>query len=90
MRRLLTAPRVRLFLALATAVAGVMNIVSSLLPAFRWRYLLLRDIVPVHVINDSQIATVVLGILLILLADGLAKGSGEQCGSPWFCLWHRR
>src|SRR5579872_87432 len=73
MRKFMTQPRIRLILALATALAGVMNIVSSLFPAFHWRYLLLRDMVPLHVINDSQVATVILGILLILLADGLLK-----------------
>jgi lysylphosphatidylglycerol synthetase-like protein (DUF2156 family) len=50
-----------------------MNIVSALYPAFHWRYLLLRDMFPVRVINDSQIWTVLLGIVLILLADALAK-----------------
>jgi lysylphosphatidylglycerol synthetase-like protein (DUF2156 family) len=73
MRNALSAQRVRYLLAVATAMAGAMNIVSSLFPAFHWRYLLLRDMVPLHVINDSQIATVVLGILLIMLADGLSK-----------------
>lgn len=50
-----------------------MNIASVLFPAFNWQYLLLRDMVPVRPINDSGIATVVVGILLILLADGLAR-----------------
>jgi phosphatidylglycerol lysyltransferase len=50
-----------------------MNIVSALYPAFHWRYLLLRDMFSVRVINDSQIWTVLLGIVLILLADALAK-----------------
>lgn len=69
----LTASRMRFLLALATALAGLMNIVSTLFPAFHWRYLLLRDLVPVHLINDSNTATVLFGILLILLADGLSK-----------------
>jgi len=62
-----------LLLALATALAGLMNVVSALFPAFQWRYVLLRDLVPVRLINDSVIATAFFGILLILLADGLSK-----------------
>lgn len=73
MLRRIPSVRIRTFLALATALAGLMNIISALFPAFHWRYLLLRDMVPVHIINDSDVATVLLGILLILLADGLAK-----------------
>src|SRR5437764_1300211 len=69
----LPASRIRSLIALATALAGLMNIVSALYPAFHWRYLLLRDMFPVRVINDSQITTVLLGIVLILLADALAK-----------------
>ena len=60
-------------LALATALAGVMNVLTALFPAFHWRYLLLRDMVPVRLINDSDIMTVLLGLVLVLLADGLSK-----------------
>jgi lysylphosphatidylglycerol synthetase-like protein (DUF2156 family) len=73
MPTVLAANRIRFLLAVATALAGVMNIVSTLFPAFHWRYLLLRDMVPTRLINDSNIATVLFGILLILLADGLSK-----------------
>src|SRR5579884_2372214 len=69
----LPSVRVRAFIAMATALAGFMNILSALFPAFHWRYLLLRDLVPVRVINDSDVATVLLGVVLILLANGLAK-----------------
>lgn len=65
--------RIPTFLALATALAGVMNLFSALFPAFHWRYLLLRDMVSVSVINDSEMATVLLGMMLIVLADRLAK-----------------
>ena len=55
------------------ALAGLMNVLTALFPAFHWRYLLLRDMVPVRLINDSDIAAVLLGLVLIVLADGLLK-----------------
>lgn len=73
MRKRRPSSRLRFSLALATALAGLMNVLSALFPAFHWRYLLLRDMVSLRVVNDSQIATVLLGLLLILLADGLSK-----------------
>jgi len=65
--------RLRGVLAVATALAGLMNILSALYPAFHWRYLLLRDLVPVRVINDSQMWTILIGLVLVLLADGLLR-----------------
>src|SRR5947209_7246695 len=67
MRSRISTVRISSLLALATALAGIMNLFSALFPAFHWRYLLLRDAVSVGVINDSQIATALLGILLVLL-----------------------
>ncbi len=67
-------PRVvRGLLALATALAGLMNILSALYPAFHWRFLILRDMFTVRIINDSQMWTILLGIVLIILADGLLR-----------------
>jgi lysylphosphatidylglycerol synthetase-like protein (DUF2156 family) len=59
--------------ALLTAVVGGINILSALYPAIPGRMELLRDVLPLHLIRSSQTATVLVGFLLILLADGLRK-----------------
>jgi phosphatidylglycerol lysyltransferase len=63
----------RRFVALFTALAGVMNIVSALYPAVHARMEILADILPLTVIRGAQSATVLLGFALILVADGLRK-----------------
>lgn len=63
----------RRFGAGLTALVGVMNVVSALYPAFTHRFEILGDFLPLHVIRMSQTATVLAGICLIILADGLRK-----------------
>jgi lysylphosphatidylglycerol synthetase-like protein (DUF2156 family) len=74
------ASRIRGMLTLATGLAGLMNLFSALFPDFHWRFLLLRDMIPVSVINGSKMATVILGMVLILLADRLDK---RQTRAMW-------
>jgi lysylphosphatidylglycerol synthetase-like protein (DUF2156 family) len=59
--------------AFLTAAVGLINIGSALYPAIPSRMELLQDVLPLHVIRGSQTATVFVGFLLILLADGLRK-----------------
>lgn len=65
-----TARRLGAFL---TAVVGAINVASALYPPIPSRMELLRDILPMHFIQGTQSAAVLVGFFLILLADGLRK-----------------
>src|SRR5579872_69146 len=69
----LPPPMARRLGAIFTASAGLMNVLSALYPAVPSRMDVLRDLLPVHLIQNSQTAAVLTGFFLILLADGLRK-----------------
>ncbi len=52
---------------------AVVNIVSSLLPIWPWRYTVLADRLPVGVILTAQLAAVLLGMVMLLLAYPAAQ-----------------
>jgi len=62
-----------LFLSLVTFVVGGMLVISSATPAFWQRIHILRDVVPLWVIESSQMLCSVLGVLLLFVARGLLR-----------------
>ncbi len=64
----------RFFVALIVVVSGCVMLISAATPALRHRIRLLESIVPVAVLETSHLASVIVGLLLLVLARGLAKG----------------
>ncbi len=64
------APRIA---ALVATFAGLLNLVSALLPAERSRLRLLHELVPGAVSRGATIATAAAGVGLLLLAGGLRR-----------------
>lgn len=64
---------VPLFLCLITFLAGSMLIVSSATPAFARRLAMLRHFVPLWALESSQLASSVVGVLLLFVARGLLR-----------------
>jgi phosphatidylglycerol lysyltransferase len=62
-----------LFLSLVTFVVGGMLVISSATPAFWQRIHMLRDLVPLWVLESSQMLCSVLGVLLLFVARGLLR-----------------
>jgi phosphatidylglycerol lysyltransferase len=62
-----------LFLSLVTFVVGGMLVISSATPAFWQRIHILRDMVPLWVLESSQMLCSVLGVLLLFVARGLLR-----------------
>ncbi|MFI5272328.1 MAG: phosphatidylglycerol lysyltransferase domain-containing protein [Ktedonobacterales bacterium] len=52
---------------------GVVNIVSALLPIWPWRYAILANSLPLGVILGAQLAAVLLGVAMLLLAYPAAQ-----------------
>nr|WP_244438961.1 bifunctional lysylphosphatidylglycerol flippase/synthetase MprF [Paraburkholderia dilworthii] len=62
-----------LFLSLVTFVVGGMLVISSATPAFWQRLHILRDVLPLWVLESSQMLCSVLGVLLLFVARGLLR-----------------
>ncbi|WP_144112306.1 bifunctional lysylphosphatidylglycerol flippase/synthetase MprF [Paraburkholderia sp. BCC1886] len=62
-----------LFLSLVTFVIGGMLVISSATPAFSQRIQILRDMLPLWVLESSQMLCSVLGVLLLFVARGLLR-----------------
>jgi len=78
-RRLVTRQAARasqlapLFLSLVTFAVGSMLVISSATPAFWHRIAILRNIVPLWVLEGSQVICSVLGVALLFVARGLLR-----------------
>ena len=64
----------RLFISLLVLVSGCVMLVSAATPALARRITLLRDVIPLTVLETSHIATGIIGLFLFVLARGLRKG----------------
>jgi phosphatidylglycerol lysyltransferase len=64
----------RFLVALMVVLAGCVMLISSATPAIAHRMRILQRIIPLPVLETSHIASVVVGLLLLVLARGLAKG----------------
>ncbi|WDR99524.1 bifunctional lysylphosphatidylglycerol flippase/synthetase MprF [Burkholderia ambifaria] len=62
-----------LFLSLVTFAVGGMLVISSATPAFWHRIAILRNIVPLWVLEGSQVICSVLGVALLFVARGLLR-----------------
>ena len=62
-----------LFLSIVTFVAGSMLVISGATPAFAKRIALLQTILPLWVLESSQLLGSVLGVLLLFVARGLLR-----------------
>ncbi|KDR34944.1 bifunctional lysylphosphatidylglycerol flippase/synthetase MprF [Caballeronia grimmiae] len=62
-----------LFLAIVTFAAGSMLVISGATPAFKMRIALLQTVVPLWVLEGSQLLGSVLGVLLLFVARGLMR-----------------
>ena len=78
-RRLVTRQAVRVsqlapvFLSLVTFAVGGMLVISSATPAFWHRIAILRHLVPLWVLEGSQVICSVLGVALLFVARGLLR-----------------
>ncbi|WP_256258642.1 lysylphosphatidylglycerol synthase domain-containing protein, partial [Burkholderia ubonensis] len=78
-RRLVTRQAARvsqlapLFLSLVTFATGTMLVISGATPAFWHRIAILRGIVPLWVLEGSQVICSVLGVALLFVARGLLR-----------------
>ncbi|KND60221.1 putative membrane protein [Candidatus Burkholderia verschuerenii] len=61
------------FLSIVTFAAGSMLVISGATPAFKMRIALLQIIVPLWVLESSQLLGSVLGVLLLFVARGLMR-----------------
>jgi len=57
--------------ALLTAVMGVVNLFSAIIPAVHARMLIIRDIFPMEVLHGTRLAAALAGFALLLLASSL-------------------
>ena len=57
--------------ALLTAVMGVVNLFSAIIPAMHSRMLIIRDIFPMEVLHGTRLAAALAGFALLLLASSL-------------------
>jgi phosphatidylglycerol lysyltransferase len=62
-----------LFLSLVTFSVGGMLVISGATPAFRHRIAVLHDLVPLWVLEGSQVLCSVLGVALLFVARGLLR-----------------
>jgi len=66
-----------LFLSLVTFVVGGMLVISSATPAFWQRLHILRDVLPLWVLESSQMLCSVLGVLLLFVARARAAAASR-------------
>jgi len=64
----------RFLVALVVVVSGCVTLISAGTPALRHRMRILESIIPVPILETSHLASVIVGLLLLVLARGLAKG----------------
>jgi phosphatidylglycerol lysyltransferase len=57
--------------ALLTAVMGVVNLFSAIIPAIHARMVIIRDIFPMEVLHGTRLAAALAGFALLLLASSL-------------------
>lgn len=57
--------------ALLTAVMGVVNLFSAIIPAVHSRMVIIRDIFPMEVLHGTRLAAALAGFALLLLASSL-------------------
>ena len=57
--------------ALLTAVMGVVNLFSAIIPAMHARMVIIRDIFPMEVLHGTRLAAALAGFALLLLAGSL-------------------
>ncbi len=57
--------------ALLTAVMGVVNLFSAIIPAMHNRMVIIKDIFPMEVLHGSRLAAALAGFALLLLASSL-------------------
>jgi phosphatidylglycerol lysyltransferase len=62
-----------LFLSIVTFVVGSMLVISGATPAFKMRIALLQTVLPLWVLESSQLLGSVLGVLLLFVARGLMR-----------------
>ncbi|MGI4857643.1 MAG: bifunctional lysylphosphatidylglycerol flippase/synthetase MprF [Janthinobacterium lividum] len=62
-----------LFLGIVTFAVGSMLVISGALPAYRMRLLMLSDILPLWVLESSQLLASLMGVLLLFVARGLVR-----------------
>lgn len=62
-----------LFLSLVTFAVGSMLVISSATPAFWHRIAILRNVIPLWVLEGSQVICSVLGVALLFVARGLLR-----------------
>lgn len=60
-------------IAIVVALDGVLNLLSSLYPAFRGRFLILLNFLPIDVIRSARLATILISFSLIILSLGLYR-----------------
>ena len=66
-------PLAPLFLAIVTFVTGGMLVISGATPAFTHRIAVLQTLVPLWVLESSQMLGSLLGVLLLFVARGLLR-----------------
>jgi phosphatidylglycerol lysyltransferase len=64
----------RFFISVVVLISGCVILVSAATPALARRIVLLKEVVPLAVLESSHIATGIIGIFLFVLARGLRKG----------------
>ncbi len=64
----------RFLVALIVVLSGCIMLVSSATPMLAHRMKILQQIIPLPVLETSHLASAVVGLLLLVLARGLAKG----------------
>lgn len=71
------------FLSMITFVVGGLQVISSATPAFGHRLALLRAVLPLWVIESSQLLASVAGVLLLFVARGLMR---RLDGAWWLAI----
>lgn len=64
----------RFLVSAVVVVSGCLMLVSSATPALTQRMKILRQVVPLPILETSHLASVIVGFLLLVLARGLSKG----------------
>ncbi len=64
----------RMFVSLAVMISGCIILISAATPALAYRMRILREFMPLPILETSHIASAIVGLLLFVLAHRLAKG----------------
>ena len=68
------------------AAGGALILLSTALPALRVRLVTIEQVVPLPIVEVSHVAAALTGLLLLVLARGLAKGYRAALGATIFVL----